>query len=137
MSDNKIELIGEIYEAFNGRDYDGVLAKFAPDFEWFAAENSPLADQSPYHGIERIRTGVFDRIAAGFERLVVVPDEIFAGDGGRIVILGHYEGRFRGRAVDFRTQVAQIWTVEDGKASRFQQYVDTLKISRDAAASAS
>lgn len=137
MSEKRIVLITEIYEAFNGRDYEGVLAKFAPDFAWIAAENSPLADQSPYHGIDHVRTGVFDRIAAGFERLVVVPDEIFAGDGGRVVLLGHYEGSFRGSTDDFRTQVAHIWTVDDGKATKFQQYLDTLKVSKDAAASAS
>ena len=133
MSDNNIVLINEIYAAFNRRDYDVVLAKFASDFEWIAADSSPLADQSPYHGIDQVRTGVFDRIAAGFERLEVVADELFAADGDRVVVLGHYHGRFRGGREDFRTQVAHIWTVKDGQAVRFQQYLDTLKVSTDAA----
>ena len=137
MSDNNVALINEIYDAFNRRDYEGVLTHFVSDFEWVAAENSPLADQSPYHGIDRVRTGVFDRIAAGFERLEVAPDEVFTGDGGHIVVLGYYEGRFREATAEFRTQVAHIWTVRDGRAVKFQQYVDTLKVSRDAAASSS
>jgi ketosteroid isomerase-like protein len=132
--ENYIDLIERIYDAFGRRDYEEILGKFADDFEWFAADNSPLADQSPYRGVGEIRTGVFDRIAAGFEELRVMPDEIFAGDGGRVVVLGYYYGRFRGGTEDFRTQVAHIWTVRDGRAVKFQQYLDTLKVSNDAAA---
>ena len=133
MSRANIELIERIYDAFGKRSYEEVMANFSGEFEWNAADSSPLADRSPYHGISEVREGVFDRIAAGFERLEVVPDELFAAEGGRVVALGHYHGRFRGGQEDFQTQVAHIWTVKDGQAMRFQQYVDTLKVSTDAA----
>ncbi|MEP6788182.1 MAG: nuclear transport factor 2 family protein [Acidobacteriota bacterium] len=131
MSENDKAIIDEIYVAFNSRNYEDILGHFTEGFEWIAAENSPLADLSPYRGIDAIRTGVFDRIAAGFESLTVKADEIFAGED-RVVVLGYYHGKFRGRSDEFRAQVAHIWTVGDGKAKRFQQYVDTLKIARDA-----
>jgi ketosteroid isomerase-like protein len=134
MSENNKTIIQDIYKAFGERDYDKVLTFFAADFEWYAADSSPLADQSPYHGIDAVRTGVFDRIAAGFEKLEVVPDELFTADGERIVALGYYHGKFRGKTEEFRTQVAHIWTIRDGKAVKFQQYLDTLKVSTDAAA---
>ena len=133
MSNENTDLIKKIYVAFNERDYEGVLSNFSDDFEWISADNSPLADLSPYHGIEAIRESVFGRIAAAFELLTVDADEIFEGDG-RVVVLGYYHGQFRGRSDEFRTQVAHIWTVRGGKATRFQQYTDTLKIARDAAA---
>jgi len=47
-------------------------------------------------------------------------------------VLGHYRGKFRSKTDEFRTQVAHIWTVRDGKATK--QYLDTLKVARDAAA---
>ena len=62
------QLIKNVYERFNSRNYAGVLEFFDENFEWNAAENSPLADRSPYHGVDAVRTGVFDRIAAGFEK---------------------------------------------------------------------
>ena len=136
MSQANIELIERIYDAFGKRSYEEVMANFTEDFEWNAADSSPLADRSPYHGVPEIREGVFDRIAAGFERLEVVADEVFAADGGRVVVLGYYHGRFSGGQDDFRTQVAHIWTVKDGKAVKFQQYLDTLKVSKDAAKAA-
>ena len=129
-----MEIVKAIYEAFSARDYEGVMSHFAEDFVWNAAENSPLADQSPYHGVPAIRAGVFERIDAGFEKLIVVPDEIFSADGGRVAVLGYYHGKFRGSDDEFKTQVAHIWTVEDGRATRFQQYLDTLKVARDSGA---
>ena len=135
MSESNIKIIDTIYDAFNRRDYESVLASFDANFEWIAADNSPLADQSPYHGVDAIRTGVFDRIAAGFEKLEVIADEIFAAEG-RVVVLGHYHGRFTGGTDELRFQVAHIWTVRNGRACKFQQYVDTLKIAQSAQANA-
>ena len=126
-----IALIRSIYDSFGRGDYDSVLTYFADDIEWFAADNSPLADRSPYKGKDEIRRGVFDRIEAGFEKLQVLPDEIFAAEG-RVVVLGYYLGMFRGKESDFRTQVAHIWTVRNGRAAKFQQYLDTLKVANDA-----
>lgn len=126
-------MIERVYEEFANRDYAAVLSHFVDDFEWYAADNSPLADMSPYHGVDAVRTGVFGRIEAGFEKLVVVPDEIFSGENGRVVVLGYYHGRFRGKEKEFRAQVAHIWTMRDGRAIKFQQYLDTLHVSRVAA----
>ena len=126
--------IKTVYDALAARDFEGVMSHFDQDIEWIAADNSPLGDMSPYHGIDQIRTGVFERIAAAFEKLAVVADEIYSADGGRIVVLGYYHGKFTGADSEFKTQVAHIWTVKDGKATKFQQYLDTLKIARDAGA---
>jgi ketosteroid isomerase-like protein len=134
MSTQNIDMIKKVYDAFNTRDYETILSYFDTNFKWFAADNSPLADKSPYYGIDAIRSGVFERIAAGFEKLVVLPDEIFAGDDGRVIVLGYYEGKFNGKSEEFRTQAAHIWTLTDGKPSKFQQYVDTLKIAKDSGA---
>ena len=131
---NNIALIEKTYESFAARDYEAVMSNFADDFVWIAADNSPLGDQSPYHGVPAIRAGVFERIAAAFEKLIVVPDEIFQADGGRVVVLGHYHGKFRGAPEEFKTQVAHIWTIRDGRGVKFQQYLDTLKVARDSGA---
>lgn len=134
MPDDNTEMVQRVYEVFANRDYEAVMSHFAEDFEWHAADSSPLADMSPYNGVEAVRQGVFARIEAAFEKLVVVPDEIFNADGGRVVVLGYYHGKFRGKTDEFRTQVAHIWTLRGGRAVKFQQYLDTLKVSRDSSA---
>src|SRR5687767_13867084 len=94
--------IEKLYASFAARDYEAVMANFVDDFEWIAADNSPLADQSPYHGIDDIRSGVFGRIDAGFEKLEVAADEIFEAEGGRVIMLGYYHGKFRGQEQEFK-----------------------------------
>jgi len=133
MSNKNIELIKSIYDRFNNRNYEAVLRNISEDFKWIAADNSPLADQSPYHGIDAVRDGVFARIEAGFSKLTVQIDEIF-GAGDKVVVLGYYEGVFAGSGKLLHAQLAHIWTVSDDKAAKFQQYVDTYKIAESSKA---
>lgn len=129
MSQENIKIANNIYEEFNRRNYSAVLGFFAADFEWFAADHSPLADRSPYRGLDEVREGVFDRIAAGFESLTIRADEIFdAGD--KVVMLGYYESIFKANGKQFQAQVAHIWTFAEGKAVKFQQYADTFQIAQ-------
>ena len=127
MSQENIELIKNIYTLFNKRQYDEILPNFSDDMTWVAADSSPLGDESPYHSPANIRTRVFGRIEAGFESLTVRTDEIFGADG-RVVVLGYYNSLIKGRETPSEIQLAHIWTIRNGKAVKFQQYVDTFAI---------
>jgi uncharacterized protein len=135
VAKENLSTICKVYAAFGAGDYATVLSYFDPGIEWFAADNSPLADKSPYRGLEAVRTGVFDRIAASFERLEVRVDEMFDA-GERVVVLGYYDGTYRGTSLPAKSQVAHIWTLSKGRPVRFQQYVDTLRIAETAKAAA-
>jgi len=127
MSQENIAIINRIYEAFGQRDFDAALILFGATIEWVAAVNSPLADRSPYRGPDEVREGVFMRIAAGFDRLTVKVDEMFGADD-KVVALGFYDGVYNANGKRFQAQVAHIWTLADGKAVKFQQYVDTYQL---------
>lgn len=127
MSQENINTINKLYEAFNNREYEAVLSFFDPAIAWIAADNSPLADKSPYQGTDAIREGVFARIAAGYEKLSVRIDEIFGAEE-RVVVLGYYDGIPRSNGKQSFTQLAHIWTLANGKPVRFQQYIDTRKV---------
>lgn len=129
MPQENINVINKIYGAFGRRDYAAVLEHFGPTFEWIAAVNSPLADRSPYRGLDEVREGVFARIAAGFERLTVKVDEIFSA-GDKVIALGFYDGVYKPNGKQFQAQVAHIWTLANGKAVKFQQYVDTYQLAQ-------
>ena len=127
MSQENIGIINRIYEAFGQRDFDAALNLFGATIEWVSAVNSPLADRSPYRGLDEVREGVFMRIAAGFDRLTVKVDEMFGADD-KVVALGFYDGVYKANGKRFQAQVAHIWTLADGKAVKFQQYVDTYQL---------
>ena len=124
----------KLYASLGERDYEAVMSHLGKDIVWIVADNSPFADRSPYHGLAEVRSGIFERLTAGFDKLVVVVDEIFECSGGKVVVLGYYHGRLRGRTEEFKAQVAHIWTIREGRAVKFQQYLDTLQIARDSGA---
>jgi ketosteroid isomerase-like protein len=79
-----------------------------------------------------MRSGVFDRLTAGFDKLVFDVDEIFECSGGdKVIALGYYYLRFAGQVEERNAQVAHIWTMREGRAVKFQQYLDTLQVARD------
>ena len=82
-----------------------------------------------------MRSGIFERLTAGFDKLAFDADEIVECNGGeRVVALGYYYFRFHGQAEERNAQVAHVWTIRDGRAVKFQQYLDTLQVARDAGA---
>jgi ketosteroid isomerase-like protein len=127
MSKDNIETIRQVYAVFDRRDYEAVLAIFDPKLVWIAAENSPLADRSPYRGVDEIREGVFARIAAGYQKLEVQIDEIFATDE-KVVVLGYYDGIRKADGNSSHTQLAHMWTMVNNQPVQFQQYLDTYKV---------
>jgi ketosteroid isomerase-like protein len=112
---NTIADIKTLYARLGERDYEAVMSYLADDIVWIVADNSPLADRSPYHGIAEVRSGIFERLTAGFDKLVFDADEIFECNGGeKVVALGYYYFRFHGQVEERRAQVAHVWTIRDG-----------------------
>jgi ketosteroid isomerase-like protein len=129
MQSENLALIKAIYQAFASGDIPGVVARMAPEMEWREAENFPYADGNPYRGPDAILGGVFARLASEWDGFAALPEQ-FLDAGDRIVVLGRYRGTFKatGRGID--AEMAHIWQVENGKAVRFRQLVDTLHVAR-------
>jgi hypothetical protein len=130
MSQEHVKLIKSIYEAFGRGDIPAVLGFFDLAIEWIAADNSPLADHSPYHGLHEVREGVFRRIVADFDVTIEVGELLDAGD--KVVMLGFYNGVRKATGKRFRAQAAHIWTIAAGKVVKFQQYTDTYQLAASA-----
>jgi ketosteroid isomerase-like protein len=129
MSQENVELIRAIYDAFAAGDIPGVVGRMSPDMVWNEAENFPYADGNPYRGPEAILSGVFARLGSEWDGFGAWPEE-YLDAGDTVVVLGRYRGTCKatGRAMD--AQLAHVWRIVEGKAARFQQYTDTLQAAR-------
>jgi ketosteroid isomerase-like protein len=128
MSQENVSIVQGIYDALQKGDIPTMLGSFDPNIHWISANNSPYADRSPYHGVNQVMEGVFMRIGTDFDGFTIHVDELLdAGD--KVVMLGSYTGVVKetGRPID--AQVAHIWTMKDGKAVKWQQYLDTYQVS--------
>jgi uncharacterized protein len=125
MSSNR-QLVQSLYDAFARGDAGTVLGAMHPEVEWNEAQGSPYADGNPYRGPQRVGEGVFGRLMADWDGFAVKPERLIA-EGDTVVSLGHYSGTHRGNGKQLDAPFAHVWTIEDGRVTRFQQYTDTAQ----------
>lgn len=125
--DNKA-LIRSLYEAFGRGEAETVLGAMADDIEWREAETQPYASGNPYDSPARVGNEVFGRIMSDFDEFTVTPSLLVADDD-TVVATGRYTARHSESGKSLDAQFAHVWTVRDGKVTRFQQYTDTAQMS--------
>lgn len=131
MSQENVEVVRRVYEAFARGDVPAVLGALDARVEWREADNHPYADRNPYVGPDAVLTGVFARLGGEWDGFAATPDEILdAGD--TVVARGHYTGTFRQTGERVRAQFAHFFTMRGGKVTKFQQYTDTAQFLRAA-----
>ena len=129
MSQQNVDLVRSIYEAFAAGDVAAVLGAMSEDMVWNEAENFPYADGNPYRGPQAILGGVFARLGTEWDGFAALPEE-FLDAGDTVVVLGRYRGTHKATGKPLDAQLAHVWRVSDSKAVAFQQYTDTLAAAR-------
>jgi len=124
---SNLDTVKAVYQAFAEADVPSVLGLLSPDIAWTEAEGFPLA--GTYHGPNAVLTGVFMRLGTEFVGFAAVPEEFIDG-GDTVVALGKYSGTYKATGKSFQADFAHVWKLQDGKAIRFIQYVDTLLVHR-------
>jgi uncharacterized protein len=126
MSAAAVASVHGMYEGFGRGDLDAVLARLDPAVEWNEAEGFIYDPGRPLVGTQEVRTAVFERLAADWEWFTVTPREVLdAGD--TVVAHGYYAGRLRHNGRTVRAQFAHLFTFDEGRVVRFQQYTDTAQ----------
>ncbi len=123
MHESGTEVVRGIYDAFARGDVDGFFAAAHTDIEWDEAEGMPYG--GVYHGRQEIEEKVFGPILADVDGFTAAPDEILPLDAHRVIALGRHGGT--GAAGPLDARFVHIWTVTDGKVSRYQQLADTRR----------
>src|SRR5712691_9465556 len=119
MSQKTVEVVRAIYEAFARGDIQSVLSLLDPQIEWNEAENFIYADRNPYIVHNALLEGVFMRLGSEWEGFSATANEIL-DSGDKVVVLGYYTGRYKNTGREVRAQFAHIWSLNNGKAIRFQ-----------------
>ncbi len=129
MSQENVDAVSSIYEAFATGDVPTVLSLFDQTIEWNEAENHIYADRNPYVGPEAVLNGVFLRLATEWEGFSAAPKELLDA-GEKVVALGTYGGAYKVTGKSVRAQFVHVWTLRGGKVIGFQQYTDTAQFAR-------
>jgi ketosteroid isomerase-like protein len=124
MSQENVQVIRGIYEAFGKGDVATVLGHMEQSIEWREAENFIYADGNPYIGPQAVLEGVFMRLGGEWDAFTVTPEE-WLDAGNHVVVLGTYTGTHKHTGKRVRAQFAHIWAVRGLRVVRFQEYTDT------------
>ncbi|MEM7125207.1 MAG: nuclear transport factor 2 family protein [Chloroflexota bacterium] len=122
---NNVEIIKNLYEAFAAGDMDTVLAVIEPNVVWVESEGIPYG--GVFNGIDAVVEGVFNSLGTDWENFTANVDTyIDAGD--KVITQGHDSGTYKATGKSMSAPTASIWTLEDGKVVRFEQYINTLNV---------
>lgn len=127
MSQQNVDVIRGMYDAFAAGDVPSVVDAMDPQIEWREAEHFPYADGNPYRGPSAVVSGVFTRLGTEWDGWTLAIEELLdAGD--TVVALGRYRATHNDTGTAIDAQFAHVWRLRNGKAAGFQQYTDTAQV---------
>ena len=127
-NENNVQRIENLYAAFAVGDVPTVLAGLDENVVWNEAEGNVYADGNPYIGPQAVLNGVFARIGADYEYFNLVNIELHEMFNNKVLATLRYQAKLKKNGATYDAQVAHLWTLKNGKAIAFQQYLDTKKV---------
>jgi ketosteroid isomerase-like protein len=117
------EIIRSFYDKLASGDAAGALGLMAPDIEWITMWHYQVDGRGP----ESVAEGLFKPLMAEWSTFALVPTE-FITESDTVVSLGDFTGVHGATGKKADARYAHVWTVKDGKITRFRQYIDTLAV---------
>ena len=125
---DNVTRLKNVYEAFGRGEMPAVLAAMSPDIRWHQAEGNPYNPSGEaWVGPDAVLNNLFVRIGGDWDGFTVNP-KTYHDAGDSVVVEGRYRGTFKATGKSMDIQFCHVWHIRDGKAIKFQQYLDTAKV---------
>ncbi len=128
MSQENMEIVKRVVEAFNRRDIDAFAELTTPDFEWVPM--MAAIEGEVFRGRQGIET-YLGRLDDVWEDYRVVAGE-YRDLGDRILYLGRVVGRGRSSGVPVDTPLGALTDYRDGKCRSLRNFLDHAEALRAA-----
>jgi ketosteroid isomerase-like protein len=113
MSQENVEIVRTVFEAWNREDLAGVQRHISPNWEWHTAQLFPGTD-AVYRGKEGY-TKFWNTFREPWESIRIELERV-EDLGDRVLVLFTFHGKGKGSGVDVTTEYANIITFRDGLA---------------------
>ena len=120
MSQSNVEAVQSLYRAFLKRELMTILSLVDPGIEIRQSESVPWGGS--YKGLGGLKD-FFGKLLDHVDSKVEFTEWIEAGDA--VVAIGRSQGTVKANGNSFDIAVVHIWHLRDGKAVKFEPYIDT------------
>jgi uncharacterized protein len=122
---SNIDLVKQAYDAFAKGDIQRLLGLCAQDIEWELPEVEGIAFSGKRRG--QAQVGEFFRLLDQLQETREFRPDEFIAQGERVVVCGHGAWTVRATGIEFSEEWVHLFTVTNGKLSKFKEYDDTHK----------
>ena len=119
MSQENVEIVRAVHEGWARGDFAVGGDLLAPDFEW---HQMPQAVEPGTRRGPQVEDA-FRRMFEIYEGMRVDPREFIEADD-KVVVIGRAFATARGSGMPLDTQIAFVWTVQDGKLVSNEVFTD-------------
>ena len=125
-----VQVVQQMYEAFNRRDIPAVLDILADDVEWHSPTTRTAPDEISWSKPRKSR----DQVATFFKELgeKVQPDKLepleFTAQDDRVVVEGKNRGTVKSTGKAYEHDWVMLFTVRRGKIARMLHYYDSIDL---------
>jgi ketosteroid isomerase-like protein len=117
VSEENVEIVREMYEAFHGGDLERALTYFDDDV---VADFSIRVDSAVGRGREELREIVAGWVSTWDEYREEIDEIRDLGD--RVFVAATQHGRGKGSGIELETQYGWLYAVEDGRITTITAY---------------
>jgi ketosteroid isomerase-like protein len=119
MSDANVEIVRQIFDAFNTEDIELILALTHLDFE-LQVPPELSAEPDTYRGHDGMRR-YWESFQDAMEEIRWQPEQLCDADNA-VVVAMHVTAKGRRTAIPVEQRIAAVWTICDGKVIRVRAY---------------
>jgi uncharacterized protein len=120
MSQENVEIVRRMYDAYADNDFKTALAYLDPAIELSQPASEPGA--GTYHGHEGVIQALTTWTGA-WDNYRIEVDEL-AGFGDRVLASTRHRGRGKGSGVEVEQRIFQLWTIRNDKIVQATMYYE-------------
>jgi ketosteroid isomerase-like protein len=117
MSQENVEVVRELWDAYSRGDIDRVIALSDPYVVLVTLEEGPL------YGPDAIRANYARWMEAWEEEPETTVDEVI-GTGDHVLVIACFQGRGRGSGVRVEQRLYEVYTLRNGSILRVDEFSD-------------
>jgi ketosteroid isomerase-like protein len=114
MSQENVEVVRRVWDAYSRRDFDQVRTLSDPAVVMITLEEGPL------YGIEAVRKN-HERWWETWENDETKVEEVI-GAGDRVFVMARFRGRGRASGAEVEGRHVEVYTLRDGKIIRVEEF---------------